>query len=149
MVPKQLHILLQQAKLAWWVKGMQDPLLGKEAYKSHEQMNERMVPDLCKSFGTAPYDILRCKMEKWWVDRIAVRWIYNLLNKHKQSIPRNELKSEWQDDSRAVSYRSVMGPVLISIFINDLTIRTESWLIKFQINQNWECLQTLEDGVRI
>ena len=87
--------------------------------------------DLKKAFDTVNHQILLKKMEHYGFRGTSAVWFQNYLSDREQFVSINGANSSMEKVTCGVPQGSVLGPLLILLFINDLPNATEFLTLLF------------------
>ena len=87
--------------------------------------------DFQKAFDKVPHKRLLLKLEAYHVTGHVSKWISSWLNGREQRVMLNGNMSEWSSVISGVPQGSVLGPLLFTVYINDIDSAVVSKLSKF------------------
>ena len=78
--------------------------------------------DLSKAFDVLSHDIILKKLEAYGCGAVAMSWFKSYLKNRRQYVNINETKSEILYQRHGVPQGSILGPLIFSIFMNDVPL---------------------------
>ena len=87
--------------------------------------------DFQKAFDKVPHDILMEKVREAGIIGKLADWIENWLDGRSQRVGVNGEYSDWAEVTSGVPQGSILGPLLFTIFINDLEDNVKNRVLKF------------------
>ena len=81
--------------------------------------------DLSKAYDCLPHDLIIAKFEAYGFDNISLKMYHSYFSNGKQRVKIGSAISEWIDILTGIPQRSILGPLISNIFINDLIMFIE------------------------
>ena len=82
--------------------------------------------DFEKAFDTPPHELLKSKLFSYGIGGKTLKWINAFLCFRQQRVVVNAVKSYWAPVVSCVPKGTVLGPLLFSLYINDISVGIDS-----------------------
>ena len=92
---------------------------------------DTFILDFEKAFDTPPHELLKCKLYGYGIGGKTLKWIDSFLCDRQQCVMVNGVKSDWAPVLSGVPQGTVLGHLLFSLYINDITEDIDSELRLF------------------
>ena len=87
-----------------------------------QEKSASIFRDFAKAFDIANHEILLYKLDYYGVRGIALEWFRSYLSHRQQAVKIGHCFSDFETISRGVPQGSVLGPLLLLLYVNDLHI---------------------------
>ena len=84
-----------------------------------------ILMDLSKALDCLNHELLIAKLEAYGFSRSVLKLVYDYLSNRKQRVKINGSFSSRQESIKGVLQGSVLGPLLLNVYINDLFFLVE------------------------
>ena len=102
--------------------------------------------DFEKAFDTPPHELLKSKLFSYGIGGKTLKWIDSFLCFKQQRVVVNGVKSDWAPVLSGVPQCTVLGPLLFSLYINDISSDIESEIRLFA--DDCVCCREIKDEKR-
>ena len=79
-----------------------------------------ILMDLSRAFGCSPHDILLSNLSAYDLSEDAINRMFSYLSERKQQVKISKVVSKWAEINKVVPQGSILGSLLLYVFINDI-----------------------------
>ena len=111
---------------------------------------DTFILDFEKAFDTPPHELLKSKLFSYGKGGKTLEWINAFLCFRQQRVVVNCVKSDWAPVVSGVPQGTVLGPLLFSLYINDIPVGIDSQIRLFA--DDCVCyreIRTVEDTLKL
>ena len=111
---------------------------------------DTFILDFEKAFDTPPHELLKSKLFSYGIGGKTLEWINAFLCFRQQRVVVNGVKSDWAPVVSGVPQGTVLGPLLFSLYINDIPVGIDSQIRLFA--DDCVCyreIKTVEDTLKL
>ena len=101
------------------------------------------ILDFEKASDTPPHELLKSKLFGCGIGGKTLKWIYSFLCYGQQRVVVNGAKSDWAAVLSRVTQGTALGPLLLSLYINDISTDIDSEIRFFA--DDCVCYQEIKD----
>ena len=105
---------------------------------------DTFILDFEKAFDTPPHELLKSKLFSYGIDGKTLKWIDYFLC-FRQRVVVNGVKSDWAPVLSGVPQGTVLGPLLFSLYIDDISSDIEAEIRLFA--DDCVCYRAIKDEV--
>ena len=111
---------------------------------------DTFILDFEKAFDTPPHELLKCKLFGYGIRGKTLLWIDSFLCSRQQRVVINGAKSKWAPVLSGVPQGTVLGPLLFSLYINDIMVDIDSEIRLFADDcVCYHQIHSIEDTVKL
>ena len=104
---------------------------------------DTFILDFEKVFDTPPHELLKSKLFSYGIGGKTLKWIDSFLCFRKQRVVVNGVKTDWAPVLSGVLQGTVLGPLLFSLYINDISSDIEPEIRLFA--DDYVCYREIKD----
>ena len=107
---------------------------------------DAIYTDFSKAFDSVPHERLLLKVEAYGIKGDLLKWIRDFLTDRKQRVVIGDKMSSWKPVTSGIPQGSVLGPILFTIFINDMPEAVDSLMKLFADDANiFKAIESIGD----